>query len=165
MSSSNWSTSVEISGIMAASAPAAIAPLRARNPASRPITSMKNRRSCEVAVSRILSTHCMMVLRAVSYPIVVSVPYRSLSIVPGRPTIGMLYSVAKMRAPVREPSPPITTRESMPALTILSYAIFRPSSVRNSMQRAVFRIVPPTWMMFETFCVLNSTISLVTSPR
>ena len=66
ISSASWSTCVEISGMMAASAPEAMAPLRARKPASRPITSMKNSRSWEVAVSRILSTHCMMVFRAVS---------------------------------------------------------------------------------------------------
>ena len=35
------------------SAPEAIAPFSARKPASRPITSTKNKRSCEVAVSRI----------------------------------------------------------------------------------------------------------------
>ena len=37
-------------------------------------TSTKNRRSCEVAVSRILSTASRIVFNAVSYPIVVSVP-------------------------------------------------------------------------------------------
>ena len=43
-----------------------IAPFNAKKPASRPITSTKNRRSCEVAVSRILSTHSMIVFKAVS---------------------------------------------------------------------------------------------------
>ena len=62
----SWSLPVESSGMMAASAPAAMALFWARNPASRPITSTKNMRSCEVAVSLILSTHCVIVLRVVS---------------------------------------------------------------------------------------------------
>ncbi len=66
ISSESWSACVDISGMIAASAPEAIAPLRARNPASRPITSMKKSRSWEVAVSRILSTHSIMVFSAVS---------------------------------------------------------------------------------------------------
>ena len=74
INSSSWSTSVLNSGMMAASAPEAIAPFSARKPASRPITSTKNKRSCEVAVSRILSTASRIVFNAVSYPIVVSVP-------------------------------------------------------------------------------------------
>ncbi len=156
MRSANWSTSVEISGIIAASAPDAIAPLRARKPASRPITSIKNRRSWDVAVSRILSTHSIMVLRAVSYPIVVSVPKRSLSIVPGRPIIGKLNSLAKIRAPVSDPSPPITTKASIPWRLSVSKASWRPSGVLNSLQRAVFRIVPPRCMMFDTLAVVNS---------
>jgi len=104
---SNWSTSVLSSGIMAASAPEAIALFWARKPASRPITSTKKMRSCEVAVSLILSTHSTIVFNAVSYPMVKSVPYKSLSIVPGSPIHVTLYSSAKIRAPVREPSPPI----------------------------------------------------------
>jgi hypothetical protein len=62
----NWSLPVESSGIIAASAPAAIALFCAKNPASRPITSIKKIRSCEVAVSRILSTQSIMVLSVVS---------------------------------------------------------------------------------------------------
>ena len=143
INSSNWSTSVLNSGIIAASAPEAIAPFSARKPASRPITSTKKRRSCEVAVSRILSTASRIVFNAVSYPIVVSVPYKSLSIVPGSPIQGTSNSCAKIRAPVNEPSPPITTRASIPSFFILSYASWRPSGVVNSLQRAVFNIVPP----------------------
>ena len=120
ISSLSWSTSVAISGMIAASAPEAIAPLRARKPASRPITSIKKSRSWEEAVSRILSTASIMVFSAVSYPIVVSVPNRSLSMVPGIPTIGKLYSDAKMRAPLSEPSPPITTSASMPWAVMFS---------------------------------------------
>ena len=87
--------------------PEAIALFWARKPASRPITSTKKMRSCEVAVSLILSTHSTIVFNAVSYPMVKSVPYKSLSIVPGSPIHVTLYSSAKIRAPVREPSPPI----------------------------------------------------------
>lgn len=76
MNVSNWSTSVLSSGMMAASAPEAIALFCARKPASRPITSTKKIRSWEVAVSLILSTHSTMVFNAVSYPMVKSVPYR-----------------------------------------------------------------------------------------
>ena len=107
MNVSNWSTSVLSSGMMAASAPEAIALFCARKPASRPITSTKKIRSWEVAVSLILSTHSTMVFNAVSYPMVKSVPYRSLSMVPGNPMHVTSYSSAKIRAPVREPSPPI----------------------------------------------------------
>ena len=53
----------------------------------------------EVAVSLILSTHSTIVFNAVSYPMVESVPYKSLSIVPGSPIHVTLYSSAKIRAP------------------------------------------------------------------
>ena len=64
--SASWSFSKANSGMIAASAPEAIAPFRARKPASRPMTSTKKRRSCEEAVSRILSTAETMVFSAVS---------------------------------------------------------------------------------------------------
>ncbi len=92
----------------------------ARNPASRPITSTKKMRSWLVAVSRILSTQDVMVLSVVSYPMVLSVPFRSLSMVPGSPMQGTSNSSAKMRAPVSEPLPPITTSASMPRSSMFS---------------------------------------------
>ena len=147
---SSWSTSVWSSGIMAASAPEAIALFCARKPASRPITSTKKIRSCEVAVSRILSTQSTIVFKAVSYPIVESVPYKSLSIVPGKPMQGTSNSLANICAPLNEPFPPITTNASIPAATILSYATLRPSGVIKSFERAVFKIVPPRWIMLLT---------------
>jgi hypothetical protein len=64
------------------SAPVAIPLFNAIKPASLPITSTKNTLLCEVAVSLILSIASIAVLRAVSYPIVKSVPNISLSIVP-----------------------------------------------------------------------------------
>ena len=66
MKSASWSTSVALSGMMAASAPEAMALFCARKPASRPITSMKKMRSWEFAVSRILSTHSTIVFSAES---------------------------------------------------------------------------------------------------
>ena len=66
MNEASWSMSVLASGMMAASAPAAMALFCARKPASRPITTTKKMRSWLVAVSRILSTQSIMVLRAVS---------------------------------------------------------------------------------------------------
>ena len=41
------------------------------------------------------------------------VPKISLSIVPGIPITGKLYSLLKTTPPVKDPSPPITTRPSM----------------------------------------------------
>ena len=120
INSMSWSAPVLSSGIIAASAPAAIAEFCARNPASRPITSMKKMRSCEFAVSRILSTQSIIVLSVVSYPIVLSVPYRSLSIVPGKPMQGKSYSSAKSMAPVSDPLPPITISASIPSLISVS---------------------------------------------
>lgn len=47
------------------------------------------------------------------------------------------------RAPVREPSPPITTSESISMLFEGVESKRRPSGVSNSLHRAVFNIVPP----------------------
>ena len=113
IASSICSMTVARSGIIAASQPPAIAALRVRKPASRPITSTRKTRSWDVAVSRSLSIHSVIVEREVSYPIVASVPHRSLSIVPGIPTTGTLYSCAKRRAPVKVPSPPMTINASI----------------------------------------------------
>ena len=156
----SWSLPVESSGMIAASAPAAMALFCARKPASRPITSTKKIRSCDVAVSRILSTHCVIVFNVVSYPIVLSVPYKSLSIVPGKPIHGMSYSSAKIRAPVREPFPPITISASIASRFNVSNAFFLPAAVSNSLERAVRRIVPPVWMILLT----SSVVKRFTSP-
>ena len=45
------------------------------------------------------------------------VPKISLSIVPGIPITGKLYSLLKTTPPVKDPSPPITPRPAM----LLSY--------------------------------------------
>ena len=109
------STSDSISGIRTSSAPPPMPHASAMKPVSRPITSTRNRRSCASAVSRILSIDSRAVLRAVSKPMVSSVPKRSLSMVPGQPTIGTPCSAARCVAPWSVPSPPMATSASMPA--------------------------------------------------
>ncbi len=76
------------SGMMISSAPPATPDHKAISPAPRPITSITNVRTCDVAVSRIRSIDSKTVLIAVSKPIVKSVPGMSLSIVPGIPIAG-----------------------------------------------------------------------------
>ena len=95
---------------------------------------------------------------------VASVPYRSLSMVPGRPMIGMSNSRANSCAPVRDPFPPMTMRASMPASTMFSWAIFRPFGVMNSLLLAVLRMVPPRWMVLETEEEVNFRNSLSIRP-
>ena len=68
----------------------------------------------------------MMVFKAVSYPIVVSVPNKSLSIVPGKPTMGKLYSLAKIRAPVSVPSPPMQATVSYSAACCAAISVASP---------------------------------------
>ena len=106
--------SVLVSGINIFSAPVAIPLCSAIYPASRPITSTTNKRSCASAVSLILSIASTAVLTAVSNPIVKSLPAISLSIVPGIPIQGMSNSLLNFCAPLKLPSPPITTMPSIP---------------------------------------------------
>ncbi len=82
------------------------------------------------------------ILRAVSTPIVISEPYRSLSIVDATPTTGK-PRLDSSQLPACEPFPPMTTRASMPASFIALILRICPSSVLNSGQRALPRIVPP----------------------
>jgi len=49
------------------------------------MTSIRKARWWEEAVARIMSMQSSTVLRAVSTPMVISVPYMSLSMVPGAP--------------------------------------------------------------------------------
>jgi hypothetical protein len=53
------------------------------------------------------------------------------------------HSALSLSAPVREPSPPQTTRASIPWRTRLRAAVRRPSSSRKAAQRAVPMRVPP----------------------
>ena len=77
--------------------------------------------------------------------------------VPGIPITGKPYSTLNNSAPVKLPSPPITTRASTPAAINFSCAIFRPSGVLNSFDRADFKMVPPLFTMLFT---LRGPISL-----
>ena len=88
------------------------------------------------------------------------VPKISLSIVPGIPITGKLYSLLKTTPPVKDPSPPITTKPSM----LLSFnclnAFFLPSGVLNSSDLADFSMVPPLLMILLIFLA----VSVVKSP-
>jgi hypothetical protein len=77
------------------------------------------------------------VLTAVSYPMVKSVPDRSLSIVPGTPTTGIACWRSSASAPVKVPLPPMATRPSIPAARRFAAAASRPASVWNAGQRGV----------------------------
>jgi hypothetical protein len=88
-------------------------------------------------------------LRAVSTPMVISEPQRSLSMVEATPTTGT-PSWERAYAPFWEPFPPITTRASIPKRSKTSTAFFRPSGVLNSGQRALPKMVPPSWMIPPT---------------
>ncbi len=145
------------------SAPFAMPHHSAMYPAPRPITSMMLQRSCEVDVSRTLSMASIAVLTAVSNPMVYSVHAMSRSIVPGRPIV-LMPRDASFCAPLKEPSPPITMMPSMPCFLQISAPFFCPSSVVNSMHRAVCRIVPPLWMMSETDFLSMSMISSCSRP-
>lgn len=112
-------------------------------PESRPITSIKNKRLCEAAVSLIRSTTSITVLHAVSKPSVISVPNKSLSIVPGIPMYGTEYSLLKTDAPLKDPLPPIIISHSKPSFLISSNACFLPLLVRNISLLADLKIVPP----------------------
>ncbi len=124
------------------------------------------------AVEAMASIASVIRCRAVSAPIVMSVPDMSLSIEPTRPT--MLKAVAlaavsasmlppasssstserhswrSVSAPVRLPSPPITTRLSIPARRKFSAAFSRPARVRKASERAVPMAVPPWCRMPPT---------------
>ena len=113
----------------------------------------------------IASTASVIRCSAVSAPIVMSVPAMSLSIEPARPTMlnGSActarsratwleatswsmsdgHSLRSASAPLRLPSPPITTRLSMPASSRFLAACARPSRVRKRSERAVPIAVPP----------------------
>ena len=104
------------------------------------------------------------VFRAVSYPKVLLVPARSLSIVPGIPTTLTPCSSSKILPPSKEPLPPITTSELMPYLSKLFLALSLPSFVLNSKHLADFRIVPPLFTIFFTERAFSFLISSEISP-
>src|ERR1035437_3682380 len=132
-----------------ASPPPAMPAMSARYPQSRPITSTRNARSCDEAVTFRRSMASSAILRAVSTPIVMSEPGRSLSIVEATPTTGN-PAFASMFAPICEPFPPITTSPATPRALRTPSACSRPSGVLNASHRALPRIVPPCWMIPPT---------------
>ena len=83
--------------------------------------------------------------------------------VPGIPT-ALIPRFASFCAPAKEPSPPITTRPSIPCFLQISAAFFCPSSVLISAQRAVYRIVPPRPMISDTSFAVISMISSFSNP-
>ena len=69
---------------------------------------------------------------------------------PGMPMIWPRQTFAKSIAPRNVPSPPMSTSASTPSFWRLRAAFLCPFNVRNSVDRAVFKMVPPRWMAFET---------------
>ena len=120
-------------------------------------------RSCDSEVSLNLSIASIAVLIAVSNPIVYSVHAISRSIVPGTPIV-LIPCCASLLAPLKEPSPPITTIPSIPCLRQISAPFFWYSSCLNSRQRAVYKIVPPVWIISDTVRLFISKISSSKSP-
>lgn len=138
---------------------------KASQPQCLPMTSTTKALECEAAVEFMLSIASHILCNAVGAPIVRSVMLMSLSIEPTSPTIRRWpclascswdifpwewrdskwegHSARKTSAPVREPSPPQTTRASMPSLMRLYAADRRPSGVRKTLERAVPMSVPP----------------------
>ena len=88
----------------------------------------------------------------------------SLSIVPGIPIIGKLYSSLKITAPVKVPSPPITTMASISCSFKFSKACALPSLVLNSVDLADFKIVPPLFIILFTLLAVSSIKSPSISP-
>ena len=60
---------------------------------------------------------------------------------------GKLNSLLKTIPPLKVPSPPISTKASTPSFVRLLYAFFRPALVRNSLDLADFKKVPPLLIM------------------
>ena len=160
------------SGIITQFAAVAMDAISARYPQWRPITSTTKVRWWLEPVLRSASIASTIRCRAVSAPIVMSVPDMSLSIEPTRPTSlrkgcraatsgeispevtssasSPAHSCRNRLAPVRLPSPPMTTSASMPRSTMFFAAVRRPSWVRNCCDRAVPMAVPPRCRMPST---------------
>ena len=58
--------------------------------------------------------------------------------------------VGQRTGAMKEPSPPMTTSASMPSSLQRARPLAWPSFVLNSRQRAVYRIVPPRWIISDT---------------
>ena len=84
----------------------------------------------------------------------------------GRASFGhpWIFSEIKHYLQTGEELPPMTIRASISFLTIFSYARLRPSGSMNALQRAVFRMVPPRWMVLDTEEEVNSLNSSLMRP-
>ena len=111
IASTTLSMSYGISGIRMMSAPPAIPALRVRYPTLCPITSTMKMRPWLDAVVWIQSMQSVAILTALWKPKVISVPYRSLSIVLGS-VITLRPSSLKRLAVLCVPLPPKITRQS-----------------------------------------------------
>jgi hypothetical protein len=111
------------------------------------MTSTIKMRSKASAVSRILSIASIPVLTAVEKPMVKSVPSISLSMVPGIPIIVPGQCLFNASKPLKEPSPPITIKASIFSFLRVAAADSKLYSVSMAGQRALFKIVPPRWIM------------------
>ena len=129
------------------------------------MTSITKARLCDDAVLEIESRDSEIRSNAVDEPIVKSVQVKSLSMEATRPAMCKCWnlvacsfvirscfnsdstkdghSLRKISAPVKLPSPPQTTNESMPLLMRLKAPCSRPSWLINSLHRADPISVPP----------------------
>ena len=117
-------------------------------PLSRPMTSTRNARPCEDA--RLSAGRWPQ--RDVQRGVDADRDLRAIQVVvDGRGHADHRKPIlCSSYAPDCEPLPPITTRASISCWFSSRIALRRPSSVLNSGQRALPRIVPPCWMMPPT---------------
>ena len=92
-------------------------------------------------------------------------PCKSLSIVPGIPTTGKLNSCCSFKAPVNDPSPPITINPSISLSFKFLYAVLRPSTVLNSSHLAEYKNVPPLLIIPLTLLVFNTFVLFSIRPE
>ncbi len=106
------------------------------------MTSTKNARRIAEAVTRRLSIACSATSMAVVAPMLISEPYRSLSIVDATPMTAAPHCCSA-DAPAWEPLPPMTTNAVMACARRASMASLSPCAVFIASQRIVPRVVPP----------------------
>ena len=152
------------SGMRITSAPPAMPEWSAIQPAWRPITSTTRTRLWLSAVVCRRSIASVATCTAVSNPNVTSVPFRSLSIVFGRPSTGTPASCSFCAAP-RVSSPPIAISPSSESFSMFSRIRSIPSSRLSGFVRDERRIVPPRGRMPRTASIVRSIHSPSIGPR
>ena len=100
-----------------------------------------------LAVVLSLSMASVAMATAVSYPKVVSVAERSLSMVFGHPTTWMPKSSCNRLATPKVSSPPMATRASTPNSSSLFATFSASPSFLYGLVREEPRMVPPSWRM------------------